>query len=697
MQARRPELVAAIDGVDHRPADPGLSLCVSDVVKPVGRTAGMAHSCPDSRSVVSAINCYPGPLGEGSGFGKPIKNFLESRITVPEKQPIGSRRGTTKILAATEGDVVGEPNPDAVDPNVRALVLHWVDTGRTEIARDRAADVCQQRSITHIHWRPGVEGVVKRRLLHERQNERRHHPAVIVTVARGEMLVDVVIVVQAEANLFEVVDALSAAGGSPCLLHCRQQEAHKNTNNGNHHEQFNERETATKFRCSDKPLRVLDQQPTTDKALVRHDGNPHRIENLRLWDYPIPYVIVKLIQPSLQFLSSAGRFDKEAPRIISMVRATILLTALALLVPPMSVAAPIERVWLSHASHDPSRLVINWETSSRVAGIVEFGADAALGHSVAVTKNAARHHVEIPFGGRDGHLHYRIRSGSHATEIFRCKTQPSRELRLAVVGNWGFALDRDLSSLRHDDPHLLVSAGDNVQDLHSPGREGVRAFAALIDAHHTLFQSIPFLPVLGNHDRELTPRGAAPPLHSVYDVEATAFREFFELPGNEWSWHFDMPAFDLRLIAADLNHIKDHGTTWQTCHAWQPGSPQLDWYAKTMEHTQAGFILTIMNEKQTKLQQLANASWHHQFRKGSGLITGFGYFAERARLDGNLPYFNTSLKGTGDLYKDPSSQFHAREDNYLLVTARAGVPVLTVEIKNLQGKVLDCSEISRRH
>ncbi len=261
-----------------------------------------------------------------------------------------------------------------------------------------------------------------------------------------------------------------------------------------------------------------------------------------------------------------------------MVRAAILFFAPVLFVAFPAVAAPIERVWLSHASHDPSRLVINWETSFRVAGIVEFGADAALGHSVAATRQASRHHVTTPL----------------CIVIFlRCQAMT--------------------------------------------------------------------------------------------------------LPGNEWSWYFDMPTFDLRLIAVDLNHIQDHGTTWQTCHAWQPGSSQLEWYAQTMEHTRAGFILTIMNEKQTKLQQLANASWHDQFRKGSGLITGFGYFAERARLEGNLPYFNTSLKGTGDLYKDPSSQFHAREDNYLLITARAGAPVLTVEIKNLQGKVLDRSEISRHH
>ena len=38
-------------------------------------------------------------------------------------------------------------------------------------------------------------------------------------------------------------------------------------------------------------------------------------------------------------------------------------------------------------------------------------------------------------------------------------------------------------------------------------------------------------------------------------IDATAFRRFFELPGDEWKWHFDVPDFDVRFIALDLNHI----------------------------------------------------------------------------------------------------------------------------------------------
>lgn len=370
--------------------------------------------------------------------------------------------------------------------------------------------------------------------------------------------------------------------------------------------------------------------------------------------------------------------------------------AFTLLISAQVFAAPIERVWLTHASTDSSKLVVSWETDAPGDSVVEYGTSAELGHVVRRDGSVTLHHVEIPLEQRDVVFHYRVRSGGNASSISQFKAYPSRELRIAMVGDWGFAMDRDLSALKKDDPHLLVTLGDNVPDLYGEARKGTKAFSALIDKHRELFRSTPFMPILGNHDREITPRGPKPPEHKVYDVEAAAYREFFALPGDEWKWHFDIPGFDLRLIALDLNHIQDIGTTWQTCHDWRPDAAQFRWYAETMQASSAGFVLTLMNEKQTQLQGLAKGAWHEHFRKGSALITGFGYFADRALLSGGLPYFNSCLKGTGDLYKDPKSVFHAREDNYLLFTLQAGAPTMTVQFKNLRGEVLDASELGKR-
>ncbi len=359
-------------------------------------------------------------------------------------------------------------------------------------------------------------------------------------------------------------------------------------------------------------------------------------------------------------------------------------------------AAPIKRIWLSHATEDPSELVVNWETETPTPSVVEFGDGPELGGRVEREGLATRHHVSLPFGHGKGRLHYRAGSGDDLSAVHSVKRYPEDELRIAVVGDWGYAPGRDFSSLLLDDPHLLLTAGDNVASLREAGKEGTKAFAALIDAHPEIFRRIPFLPILGNHDREIAPRGPKPPEHPVYDVEATAFREFFALPGDEWKWRFAIPRFALALVALDLNHIQDYGTTWQSCHAWQTDSPQFLWYAETMDAERSGFVVTLMNEKRTSLEAAGKGTWLGQFRKGSALVTGFGYFAERAELPGGLPYFNTCLKGDGDLYPDPSSRFHARVDSYLLLALREGAAAMKAELKSLDGQVLDAIEIPKR-
>ncbi|MCB1212449.1 MAG: hypothetical protein KDK97_24205, partial [Verrucomicrobiales bacterium] len=205
----------------------------------------------------------------------------------------------------------------------------------------------------------------------------------------------------------------------------------------------------------------------------------------------------------------------------------------------------------------------------------------------------------------------------------------------------------------------------------------------------------PFMPILGNHDRELTPRGPKPPLHPVYDVEATAYREFFPLPDEGWKWRFDIPAFGLRFLALDASHVKDQGTTWQTNHPVTGDSPQHQWYAREVAKTDASFVITLNNEQNAMMRGYDKGAWLPLFRQSSAVITGFGYFGERAEVDG-FPYFNTCLKGDGDLYKDPKSAFVTREDNYVLLTLTKDAPTMKIQFKNLRGEVLDTREIQGR-
>lgn len=80
-----------------------------------------------------------------------------------------------------------------------------------------------------------------------------------------------------------------------------------------------------------------------------------------------------------------------------------------------------------------------------------------------------------------------------------------------------------------------------------------------------------------------------------------------------------------------------------------------------------------------------NGEWKKLFQKGTAVITGYGYYSERAEVDG-FPYFNTSLKA-GDKYPDKFSKFlHAVNGYMLMLITKAAV---TIEMKTLDGKIIE--------
>ena len=362
---------------------------------------------------------------------------------------------------------------------------------------------------------------------------------------------------------------------------------------------------------------------------------------------------------------------------------------LFVLLPQLTQAEEITRVWLTHKTNDPGGIVVNWMTDEPGNSIVRFGLTKEYEHEVRSDENTTLHHVEIPLKHRDAVYHYSVRTGDHRSADATLKASSTDVLRVAVVADWQGK--PDLSAIANDDVHLLLTAGDNIARLWDQCGHGekdcVKPYAELIDAYPQLFRSTLFMPVLGNHDREIRPRGNEPPADPVYDVDATAFRRFFELPGDEWKWHFDVADFDLRFVALDFNHTSDFGTTWQTCHAFDETSEQFKWY-ETLMGQPPGFVVTLYNERNGSMRAKHGGAWHDMFRKGTIAITGFGYYAERAEVDG-LTYYNTSLSGKGNQYPDSQSRFLEGADSYILLTLTKNPAKMVVEIKGLNGSVLD--------
>lgn len=372
----------------------------------------------------------------------------------------------------------------------------------------------------------------------------------------------------------------------------------------------------------------------------------------------------------------------------------LLIAVLALFLPGLAFGQ-VERVWLTHKTNEPSKLVVNWQTTKPGNSVVRYGLTKDYGQTMTVDENVTLHHVEIPLAEKGKNYHYSVSTGDDKSPDATFKAYPTDMLRVAVVADW--QAQPKLDALLKDDIHLLLTAGDNIDSLHRLCGVGVKdctkPYAALIDKYPALFRSTPFLPALGNHDREIRPRGDKPPQEAVYDVEATAFRKFFPLPDDGWKWRFDVSNFGVRFIALDLQHIQDMGTTWQTGHPFAKGSAQFDWYEKLMTGPKPPFVVTLHNERNGTMRAQEKGAWHKLFSRGTAVISGFGYFAERAEVDG-FPYYNTSLSGKGDKYPDPKSAFFASEDNYVLLTFTKDKKKLTVELKSLEGKVLDKKEFS---
>lgn len=370
--------------------------------------------------------------------------------------------------------------------------------------------------------------------------------------------------------------------------------------------------------------------------------------------------------------------------------------AMCLLVQASVMRAQIERIWLSHKSADPSRVVVNWETAQPGNSIVWYGTTPSPEHRRTVEENVTLHHVEIPLEPKGAVYYYQVQTGTFSSPVVSFKAYPKDELRVAVIAD--LQGKPKLPGLLKDNVHIVMTAGDNVPNLWEGGdgrKDCTKPYSKLIDAYPELFRTTIFMPVLGNHDKEIRPRGSAPPKEPVYDVNATAFRRFFELPDDEWKWYFDVPGFDVRFIALDLNHISDMGTTWQACHPFAAGSAQFEWCDRLTQRIDRRFVVTLYNEQNASMRNKEGRRWHQMFRRGTICITGFGYFAERAVFEGH-PYFNTSVSGRGDRYPDPNSKFLTSQDNYVLLTFPREPSEMIVDLKTLDGTVLDRTRYSGR-
>lgn len=356
-----------------------------------------------------------------------------------------------------------------------------------------------------------------------------------------------------------------------------------------------------------------------------------------------------------------------------------------------AVAAPITRIWLTHKTSEPTRLMVNWESKEPGASRVDYGASEDLGKSASAKDSTTLHHVEVPFP-QSGLLHYRVVTGEEESAVHAVKAYAGESLRIAAAANWFIRLPLD--GLLKDDPHLLLSCGDMVFDVvpAAPGEPvNTKPFSNLLDIYPELFARVPFLPALGNHDRQIRYLNGNENAGPGYDLEAASFRSFFPLPDDGRWYHFDIPAFGVRLAALDLSHIRDVGTPRQSCAPFDRNSEQFRWYRDLMRGRTQRFVVSYYNESNYGVRGAEQGAWETLLRQGSLMLSGFGSFAERAEVKG-VPYFNSGLKEGEDFHDTANAKFFNETASYILMTIPKEGELMTVDLKGLDGTVLDSSQ-----
>jgi hypothetical protein len=370
----------------------------------------------------------------------------------------------------------------------------------------------------------------------------------------------------------------------------------------------------------------------------------------------------------------------------------ILIFAFSLVA--VSARCEIGAVWLTYNTNAPTGIVLNWTTSSPSAASVDYGTTESRGAKINSADKKTLHYAEIPISNAESEIFYKISDDTGAEFSAKINRLPASEnFRAVIIGNLGYAKNPDFRAIEADRPDIVFTCGDNVPMLHENGKwdGSMKPFEAAIKKFpRRLLASTPLMPISGNHDKEIRPRGKKYPKEASYDPSAAGFKEFFKLPDGGSYWKFAVPQYGVTFLGIDVCHIYDYGTTWQACSPFGADSRQYVWYKGQVENRQTPFVFTLMNERNQDMRKTKGKIWEAEFSKTSGVVSGFGYYLERAET-GGVKFYNTSLNA-GDKYPDAFSKFIKAEGGYLLLTFAKGKDV-RADLKSLAGEVLDSSAI----
>ncbi len=202
-------------------------------------------------------------------------------------------------------------------------------------------------------------------------------------------------------------------------------------------------------------------------------------------------------------------------------------------------------------------IVVMWETTEPVIGVVEYGETAAMGRSVSEPTPATIHELAITGLQPGKTYHYQASYGDVRLEAATFKTSPpdgTREANILLYGDsrsYPRRHRRVVDQMVDFEPDLIINTGDLVSNGQIYEQWKPQHFWPL----RILSDHIPVYTCLGNHERN-----------------AKHYFNYLSLPGNEVYYSFDYA--NIHFIALDSN---------DSYTPYDENSPQYQWLVEDLE------------------------------------------------------------------------------------------------------------------
>jgi predicted MPP superfamily phosphohydrolase len=336
-----------------------------------------------------------------------------------------------------------------------------------------------------------------------------------------------------------------------------------------------------------------------------------------------------------------------------------------------------ERIVPYLQSPTPKSMVVSWyQTFESKEKIVEYGKTAKLGKKIKATTPIPGAFPEFASAKLAGLLpettyFYRIASGDAKTAVFSFKTPPrdgedssDGHVRFVIYGDSRSYSDRHAAIVEKIAEHLKKTRGSavngaslvfNVGDIVGDGRKYQQYFKYYFDCLPSLSKSVPFMIVVGNHEKEAN-----------YYYPHVAYEDF---AGPEGEKYYSFPIGKILFVVMNTEVLGDKQLKWvrETLDKAQK-SPKVDWIVMLSHYP------------------VYSESWHHKYSYRAWLTEKVVPMAEKRSKVAMFAYGHTHAYERGALENAPI---------YLLMSGGGGAPLENWRRSTKHGKTLDMPMITK--